>query len=409
MVHFVPTTVNVTAKLTAALYMDHVFKLHGLAVEFVSDRGTQFNNAFMQRLTRLLGTKQAMSTAYHPQTDGQTERINRVMEEMLRHFVSPRQDDWDEYLATAEFAVNNAKHASTKASPFYLVYGRNPRTPADVNFPALEGKGKHAPAADEFASQLALGTDHAKSAMQSAQARQKHNYDQGKPELALTVGDMVLLNTKNLSVKGPGTRKLMPRWLGPFEVTRVVNPVAYTLALPPTMRIHPTFHVSLLKRYMAGGRVQPPVPPIDLEGEEYFLIDHIVRHDTAKNGRRKYLIKWQGSDQEHNTWEPEVNILPSEEGKTLRKYWAYIGQPLPKSLEKALEDQQSGKDDECEICHSTGSADQMLLCDTCDTGWHMYCLDPPLTRIPDGAWRCPKCAPNSTGPTMRHSTGPADV
>ena len=128
MVHFVPTTTTVGGEATASLYRDHVFKLHGLASELVSDRGTQFNNAFMRTLTRLLGTRQALSTAFHPQTDGQTERVNRVLEEMLRHFNSPRQDDWDEYLSLAEFAVNNAKHASTGQSPFFLVYGRNPRT-----------------------------------------------------------------------------------------------------------------------------------------------------------------------------------------------------------------------------------------------------------------------------------------
>ena len=192
MVHFVPTTTTVSGRATAALYRDHVFKLHGLATELVSDRGTQFNNAFMHRLTRLLGTKQSLSTAFHPQTDGQTERVNRVLEEMLRHFTSPRQDDWDEYLALAEFAVNNAKHSSSGQSPFYLVYGRNPRTPADVT--PLPDKGKQAPAADEFAARIKQGIEDAKRALQSAQDRQRHYYDKGIPELTLAVGQQVLLN-----------------------------------------------------------------------------------------------------------------------------------------------------------------------------------------------------------------------
>jgi hypothetical protein len=323
---------------------------------------------------------------------------------MLRHFVSPRQDDWDEYLATAEFAVNNAKHSSTGYTPFYLVYGRNPRTPADVTPLPRPAQEKRAPAADTFAQQLAAGIEHAKRAIQSAQDRQKHFHDKGIPELSFQVGQQVLLNTKNLTIKGPGPRKLLPRWVGPFTVTKVINPVAYTLALPSTMKIHPSFHVSLLRAYKAGGRTQPPAPSFEFEGDEYFQIDHIVKHTTTRSGKRKYLIRWKGYGEEHNTYEPEENILLSEGGRTLRRYWTYIGQPLPPGLSKQLGDLSSDKDDACEICHSTTDHATMLLCDACDTGWHMGCLDPPLFVMPAGDWLCPRCKPQFV--SKRPNTGP---
>ena len=387
MVHFVPTTITVGGRATAELYRDNVFKLHGLAAEFVSDRGTQFNNAFMHNLTRLLGTKQSLSTAFHPQTDGQTERTNRVLEEMLRHFTSPRQDDWDEYLSLAEFAVNNAKQASTGQSPFYLVYGRHPRTPADIT--PLPAKTKQAPAADEFAAKIKQGIEDAKRSLQSAQARQKHYYDKGVPELTLTVGQQVLLNTKNLSLTGPGPRKLLPRWIGPFTVTKALTPVTYTLDLPDTMKIHPTFHVSLLRPYVASGRVQPPLPAYLLGEDQRFAVEHVVAHRSAGAAKLKYLVKWKGHGDEHNTWETEETLIPSEGGNTLRRYWAYIGQPLPRSLSNKLGD-RPWRDYACEVCRSTDEPN-MLLCDACDTGWHMHCLEPPVHTVPDGDWLCPRC------------------
>ena len=338
MVHIVPTVTTVTAEQTAKLYRDHVWKHHGTQLSMISDRGPQFNSRFMSELARLLGTKQSLSTAFHPQTDGQTERVNRVLQDMLRHYVSSKRDDWDEHLAAAEFAINNADHASTGFSPFVLNYGRAPRVP----FQAPVGQSRPADSAvkavTELRARLESDLKQAKQLLNDAKSRQKFYADGKRSDASFKAGDLVLLNTRNIKLKGPASTKLMPKWLGPFKVETVINPVAYRLALPNTMRIHPTFHVSLLKPYQASGRVQPPPPPVivDDEGGQWFSLESIRDHRITKRGRRQvrqYLVRWAGYGPEHDTWEPEENVAPSEMGETLRRYWAYLGQPLPKELE----------------------------------------------------------------------------
>jgi len=129
MTHIMPTTTNVSAQGVAELYRDHVFVHHGYPQNFVSDRDTRFTSIFWQELLKCCDIKSHKSTSFHPQTDGQTERVNRVLEDMIRNYVHPQQDDWDTYLAMAEFAIKNSYHESTKSTPFRLNYGRDPKTP----------------------------------------------------------------------------------------------------------------------------------------------------------------------------------------------------------------------------------------------------------------------------------------
>jgi transposase InsO family protein len=132
MCHFVATTSSATAEQTAQLYFNHVWKLHGVPRVIISDRDPLFTSLFTQALCKSLGTKQGLSTAYHPQTDGQTERVNRVLEDMLRMYVHRSQTDWDEKLTCAEFAVNNSDHESTGTTPFFLNYGHHPYLPVSL-------------------------------------------------------------------------------------------------------------------------------------------------------------------------------------------------------------------------------------------------------------------------------------
>ena len=129
MVYFAPAWDEMGSEEFAHLFLNEVFRRHGLPKQIVSDRGSIFDSAFFCEVCRLLGVKQCMSTAYHPQSDGQTERSNRTLEEMLRHFVSPNQDDWDLRLPCCEFAVNNAWNAATGSTPFFLNQGSHPRSP----------------------------------------------------------------------------------------------------------------------------------------------------------------------------------------------------------------------------------------------------------------------------------------
>jgi len=206
----------------------------------VSDRDGRFTSRFMREVCRMLNIMQAMSIAYHPQTDGQTERANRVLEEMLRHYVSPTHDDWDEHLDMVEFAINDAWQESVHETPFMLTYGQHP-----LNLLSLQTHS-HVPAAVEFTENMQYGTERAVQRLERAQQRQEAYADKGRYDVTYDVGEQLLLNTRNVRWKYLGTPKLMPRWMGPYKVLERIGPVAYLLDLPISEKMHPVFYVSLL-------------------------------------------------------------------------------------------------------------------------------------------------------------------
>ena len=268
MTHFAATKDSVDSQGLAQLMIDDVVRFHGVPAEMVSDRDTRMTSEFAREFYALLKVPRHMSTAFHPQTDGQTERINRVVEEMLRAFVAPSLDDWDQHLSMCEFAINSAENESVKSLPFKLLYGSNLRVPATVDFETAQsqaaGEAPPAPtaqvgqssAARTFA-QVTESIQHARRCMVQAQQRQKAYADQHRRDLEFPVGDRVLLSTKHMRRPGAG-RCLLPRFIGPHKVAKRVGAVAYELDIPRSMRIHDVFHFSLLKPYRSDGRVQPP-------------------------------------------------------------------------------------------------------------------------------------------------------
>lgn len=326
MVHFAPTTKECTALEFAKLFVSNVFRYHGLPSKIVSDRGPQFVNEFIRELLNMIGTRQSLSTAFHPASGGQHERVNRVLEEMLRHYISADQADWDEHLPVAEFAINNAVSRSTGLSPFVANQGWEPRTPL------VEGIHRsRVPLAVQFVKDWQSRMHLAKEANKRAQDRQKALADAKRRELTFQVDDEVLLSTKNLKLKvgAMGTKKLLPQWVGPFKVCRVVSPVAYEIVLPPEITVHPVFHVSLLKPYKKNGTVQPPPPALLLtdDGEQIYTVDAILDHrDTKLRGNRisrKYLVAWKGYGPDRNSWEREENISASCH-EALDRYWRRV-------------------------------------------------------------------------------------
>lgn len=327
MVHIMPTTTSCSARVVAEMYRDHVFVHHGIPAKIISDRDTRFTGAFNAELTKMLGIQQAMSTAYHPQTDGQTERVNRVLEDMLRHFVAPSQDDWDEHLACAEFAINNATHVSTGYSPFELNYGRSPRLPLSLE------KESNVPAVNEFIRTNQRRITEARASHRIATQRQKQFADLGRRDVQFNPDDWVLLSSKNLHFK-VGTPKLLPRWVGPFQVVRAVGKQAYELNLPARWRIHDTFHVSQLEPYRTDGSVQPPPPAELLDGEVEYEVQSIRDHRAVKSGKRtsfEYLVAWRGCGPESDSWEPESNLRNAPQ--SMQVYWDSVG---PRSKARAL-------------------------------------------------------------------------
>lgn len=322
MVHFAPTKTTCSAEDVACLFRDTVFKYHGLPSELISDRDVRFTSKFWTELSHLLGTKLKMSTAFHPQTDGQTERANRVLEDYLRHYINPRQDNWDDLLTLAEFSVNNAWQESVKNTAFVLNSGQQPRTPLNAQ---SGGRAVRVPQATNFARTLEEGLARAKASLLAAQSRQKLFADQKRREVEYTVGQDLLLSTANFKLKHPGTRKLLPKWVGPFKVEERIGHVAYKLKLPTNLKMHNVFHVQLLKPYRDSGRVQPPPAPIEIEDSLEYEVERVLEHREVKRGkqvRKEYLVKWLGYHHEHNTWEPEKHLAHCKD--ILAEYWAEV-------------------------------------------------------------------------------------
>jgi hypothetical protein len=318
MVHYAPTTTNVTAPQLALVFFQTVVRHHGVPSSIVSDRDVRFISVFWRALWQQLGTKLAMSTAYHPQTDGQTERANRTLEDMLRAYVTYRQDDWDQHLVAAEIAYNNSVQASTGFSPFFLNTGQHPHLP--LSAAVQPSNVSNNPPAAELLDGMYEDLELAETNLRAAQQRQAHYANQHRREVVFSVGDQVLLSTANLRNEARAP-KLAPKFIGPFPICRVVSSVAYELELPATMsRVHPVFHVSKLKAYRDGSstfpsrRQMPTRPTAELlpdSGEEAWEVERVVDKRTRRVGRRtrvEYLVLWKGYPEWERTWEPAANL-----------------------------------------------------------------------------------------------------
>jgi hypothetical protein len=224
----------------------------------------------------------------------------------------------------AEFAYNNSYHTAIETTPFLLNYGFEPLTPLTLQSEnATDARAELAklwheleitdrcPAATRFSKEMHQRLADAKVALGAARQRAQRTANVHRTDIEFRQGEQVLLSTKNLNLAKNGCRKLLPRFIGPFEVTKVINAVACRLALPKELgRIHNVFHVSLLKKYTPGEEVYPSPPlPTIIDGEPEWQVDHILDMRT-KGKKREYLIRWEGYGPSHDTWEPECNVLP---------------------------------------------------------------------------------------------------
>ncbi|KAJ9533200.1 hypothetical protein QJQ45_018307, partial [Haematococcus lacustris] len=353
MVHLVKTWESMTATQYAKLFLEHVFRLHGMPRSVVSDRGPQFHNKFWAEVTKLLQVQVNLSSAYHPETGGQTERVNRVIEEMLRHFIRPDQRDWAEYLPLVEFAINNAWQESVRSTPFYLNYGYHPRLAELLDLP------QKVPQAHDFVKGMKTAVEQARQCLARAQKRMKSYQDNKRREALYLPGDMVLLSTQNMRGKAnqPGVRKLKPRYVGPFSVQYMVGKAAVKLWLPDEWsRLHNVFHVSLVKPYRTDASGAVPglagPPPVQwLDGEPQYTVEKVVGHrlepskgkrkGKCKKRRLEFLVKWQGHGDEHNTWELSTQLVGCQE--LLARYLTEHN--LRAEAEEAADGEAEAKDD----------------------------------------------------------------
>jgi hypothetical protein len=313
-VHLVPTNKTCSAEELAKLFLANVFQYHGMIKQLISDRDPRFTSNFWRTFCARLKIEPRFSSAFHPQTDGQTERTNRVLEEVLRHFIDGSHSNWEELLPLAAFAMNNAKSSSTGETPFYLNHGAHPHTPVSLGLPT-----GNIPTLEVVFTELEETLSQVKKLLVAAQDRQKTYADKSRAAHNFQQGQKVLLATKNLKFK-TGVRKLHPKYVGPFKILEMVGSNAAKLDLPAVYsRLHPVFHVSLLREFREGAG-SPPLPPEPelIDGESYFKVEQVLsmrERSTGKKGRgkkkrREFLIKWEGYDDSHNSWEPEANLSP---------------------------------------------------------------------------------------------------
>lgn len=251
--------------------------------------------SFWKSLFSTLQTKINPSSAYHPQTDGQTEIRNRKIEEMIRCFADYNKTNWDEHIVEFEVAYNSSVHSSTTFTPFYLNYGHHPRT-----IP-LETIATTNPAAETFISKMSSITEIAMNNIRKANEDMAKYANRKHLPAPFKVHDKVLLSTKNLSLEdGSGMRKLHPKCCGPFTISEKINDVTFRLDLSQPMidrKIHNAFHSSLLKPYTEDifERSQPPPPPIKLKDSdiEEYEIEKILAKKRIR-GKLHQLVKWKG-------------------------------------------------------------------------------------------------------------------
>ncbi|GJV00408.1 putative reverse transcriptase domain-containing protein [Tanacetum coccineum] len=258
--YFLPMREDYKMERLARLYLNEIVARHGVPISIISDRDSRFTSRFWQSMQEALGTRLDMSTAYHPQTDGQSERTIQTLEDMLRACILDFEGSWDVHLPLVEFSYNNSYHSSVRCAPFEALYGRKCHSPimwAEVGEGQLIGP--------ELVQETTEKISQIKDRLKAARDRQKSYADKRRKPLEFSVGDYVLLKVSPWKgvVRFRKKGKLAPRFVGPFEIIEKVGPVAYRLDLPEELNgVHDTFHVSNLKKCLADPTLQVPLDEI---------------------------------------------------------------------------------------------------------------------------------------------------
>ena len=309
--HYIPCRETVDAKKLAELFVQHVWRLHGLPDTIISDRGGQFAGDFWTYLCGYIGVDRKLSTAFHPQTDGQTERINAIMEQYLRCYVNYAQDDWVKHLPLAEFAGNNAASETLGCSPFFAMHGYDPKT--IPNFEPDPPRNLVEQEARQRGRTIRDIQGHCAAEMRRAQLRQAEQYDRRHAHAPdYQPGDLVWFDARNVRTER-NSRKLDNPRIGPIPIEEKISGHAYKLKLPRRLGIHPVQPVTLLEPVandpFPGQHPAPPPPVQGPEGPEY-LVDEILNSRRNRHGNLSYLVRWLGYHED--TWEPAQELEETE-------------------------------------------------------------------------------------------------
>ncbi|WVZ87398.1 hypothetical protein U9M48_034038 [Paspalum notatum var. saurae] len=347
--HFIPLSHPFTAMKIAMVYMDNIFKLHGLPQAIISDRDRIFTSTLWQELFRLSGTALRMSSAYHPQNDGQTERVNQCLETYLRCFVHGCPTKWKDWLSLAEFWYNTSYHSSLNKTPFEVLYGTQPH---HLGIDRVESCAVDD--LQEWLKNRKLMTQSLQLHLHRAQQRQKLQADKNRTERTFSVGDSVYVKLQpyiQQSVMPRASYKLSFRYFGPFTIIDKIGAVAYKLQLPPSSAIHPVFHVSQLKQAVGTNcQVSSVLPP---KHSQFQIPLRVLQRRSVSRGDRnvsQVLIHWSTWPVSLATWEDEAVLRQQFPAAPA---WGQAGthgggnvmtekeEPLKKSEEKADQEKRS--------------------------------------------------------------------
>ena len=320
---FIACKTTDSAVTTARRIFSEVVRHYGLPSVIIGDRDTRLTSRFFTELARLLGVRRSLTTAYHPQADGQSERTNQTVEIALRHYVDMATGaDWDQHLESLELAYNTSKHASTGFTPYELLYGHQPNTGLDLLVPS-ELAFVRVPATAEFVSQRQAMRDAALDTIAWAQMRMAGYYDARHHPREFKVGDRVLLRIKDYPRRAWGLHpKLGPQRIGPFRVLERIGQLAYRLELPGNIRIHPVVNVAKLEPARGEGHQAPLLELAD--GQQLYILESIHGERPApiddRHPRSQFLVKWRNMPEHENTWEDENELIRAGNGPAIRDY-----------------------------------------------------------------------------------------
>lgn len=321
--HFLPLRHPFTAASVAKAYVDNIVKLHGVPLTITSDRDKIFTSHFWKDLIKALGTKLSYSTAYHPQTDGQSERVNQCLEQYLRCAVQDNPRHWKKWLSLAEFWYNSSFHSALGGSPFKALYKTEPNFGGMPNLTVAD-ESVSTEATLEYQAQTEL----LRAQLVRAQLRMKHYADRNRTERQFQVGEQVLLKLQPYAQQSVVNRpypKLSYKYFGPYTVTERIGEVAYRLALPEAAQVHPVFHVSQLKPFTSSYTPVyselPTAPALHTKTPTpvEILDRRLVR--KGNSAMPQVLIRWAHMPDNCTTWEdyyvlktryPEASVWDTE-------------------------------------------------------------------------------------------------
>jgi hypothetical protein len=309
----IPFRRDYTATDLAHIMKDRIFRHHGIPKSIISDRDKLFTSNYWTTFAAAIGTKRKLSTAYHPETDGQTERTNRTMKTYLRIYSNQQQDNWVSLLSTAQMAYNNNLSETTGKTPFFAYHGKHPNL-FEVTYPSIKTQD-----ALEEVERIQKTHHQLRQALKEAQSK-RISYVNKKRKTApqLKKGDKAYLLTKNLRTKRP-SKSLDHVKVGPFLIKEQSGPVNYILDLPKDARIHPKFHVKMLEPADPDTPLQKTFY-YEPEEEHEFEVEYIGNHKEATpTQERHFLVKWKDYPDSENTWEPESNLENCQE--KINEYW----------------------------------------------------------------------------------------